>query len=258
MNPLNGESAAIVDAKHVIKSFRQRLGRPIWNSLRRAIAETSRDCRQKWNVLNEHNVGTQLNFPMLLFERLGNSHHVSLDWDWLGSRRFAFECRYVFAEYLLSNHDIFLSHRAILDHIGSDECAKIFDGRGSNCVIELPCCTRLLNLSFRKVVLVLGNSLGETEIVFMIVVTIDTRFAGTKQNLLPILGVDMESVVAISIVEHHVELGLQIVETEDIGERPAIMPDLSIFCELSLPIALQDAAICVQDQTSWILGYVFQ
>ena len=73
-------------------------------------------------------------------------------------------------------------------------------------MLQLPCCKCLRNLTIGKVPGIVSNSLGKTEIVSLIIVTINTSLTRTKQNLLAILGEHMKTVVTIAIVEGNIKL----------------------------------------------------
>ena len=113
-------------------------------------------------------------------------------------------------------------------------------------MVQLPCQLCLFNLSFGKELSIVGNSLSETEIIFLVVVSIDTRITWTENNLFAVFGVDMETVITIAIVKHHVKLGLQVKETQDVCQGSLIMPHFAILGKLSHLVAFQNSSIGMQ------------
>ena len=113
-------------------------------------------------------------------------------------------------------------------------------------MIQLPRQLGLLHLALGIELGVLGNSLCEAEILLAVIVAIDSVLTWTKQDLFPIFGVDMETVVSIPIVEHHIELGLQVVEAENVGKRSAVMPHVPILGKLPMLVALEHSCIRMQ------------
>ena len=125
-------------------------------------------------------------------------------------------------------------------------------------MVQLPRRTRLLNLSLRIESLILSNRFGETKITLAIVVSVNPGIAGTKQNLFAVICKNMEPIVAIPIVEYNLVSRLEVIETQDIGKCSLVMPDTTIFVKVSLLVALQNSAICVQHQAPFVIRYVRQ
>ena len=70
-------------------------------------------------------------------------------------------------------------------------------------MVQLPRRTRLVDLPFRVESLVLSHSLGKTEIIPAVVVSIDAGIARRKHNLFAVMSVNMKAVVAAAVVECH-------------------------------------------------------
>jgi len=206
--------------------------------------------------LDVHHIHTQLNMLQLFLHSFWYLHHISNNRIRLCPHRLSFQHRDVFAIDLFGNSNIFNGDRTVLDHIGAHQNSKIFCRWRPNCMVQLPCRLRPLNLSFREVTFILCDG-SKTEIFVGIIITINSIRTGSKSNLLSIWQEHMEHIVFL-VVKLNMILALQLKETQDVGQCSFVMPDLTIVFQFTSFITLQDSSIGMQSQTRLLLLNIFK